>query len=729
LSDTNETPAAPLDEPRTDDGERARGTLSAGIGLGAVSFLGTTVVGMITSVFIARLYGVTVVGQFALVFAPVSAVWLLSTVREQPALQREAAVLPPRHPRVTGLFIAVFTFSTGLTVAVAAIGAVITYFLFHGPINQPELFVPSLVTLAGYTLLTNTCVNFDSIFVAFRDARGLFWLRLHQVMLYLVLVIALRPVSGSVWSLVVATTASWSLPCIQRLVWARRWMTVRISRAEVRSGFGALPEMLRFGLKLTPGTVLWGACDQIGTWVLGAVSSVAAVGAYNRAWFLSTRLLDARQRLSEMLFPTLVERRGSGDSEGFERALIDSLRYATAFMLLFAGPGGGAADSIMAVFGPGFASASTALAILLLVPVSTTMVVVLSQSLIATDRPLATSVSAAIRLVATFVPVVILAKSMGITGAAIGMAIGGAVQLVAQLAFVQRDVLRLFRSWWPLRQILAQVLAYCAGFAVARAIEIALPGFIGLVIALTVGVVAYLAVLVGAGALAPRDVSRIRIAWHAFRARAARRAPDGAELDASAVVAFQRGEGLEDEGDASGAIEAYQEADALGHAAGACNLGVLLEKQGDLASAQEAYARADRRGDANGAFNLGLLLQEQGHREAALAALSRADERGHAGAACNLGVALEEQGKLAAAAAAYERSAELGDRHGAFNLGLLREHEGNLRGADAAFRQAEEGDDTLAELAGVARRRLPTHGSALAARTHSRLRRSLARRL
>ena len=716
--------------PPAHHGERARGTLSAGIGLGAVSFAGTAVIGVITSVFIARLYGIRVVGQFALVLAPVMAVWLLSTVREQPALQREAAVLPPRHPRVTGLFIAVFAFSSGLTIVVAAIGAVITYFLFRGPIHQPELFTPFLVTLVGYTFITNTCVNFDSIFVAFRDARGLLWLRLHQVVLYLLLIIGLRPVSGSVWSLVAATTASWALPCIHRVVSARRWMTVRIPRAEVRAGFSALPEMLRFGLKLTPGTLLWGVCDQLGTWVLGSLSSIASVGAYNRAWFLSARLLDARQRLSEMLFPTLVERRGTGDHEGFERALVDSLRYTTAFMLLFAGPGGGAATSIMAVFGPGFSSASTALAILLLVPVSTTMATVLSQSLIATDRPLATSASALIRLIATFVPLVILTRSMGITGTAIGMAIGGVVQLAGQLLFVQRDVLRLLRSWWPLRQMFAQLLSYCAGFAVARAIVIALPGYIGLVIALSVGVATFLAVLVGAGGLAQRDRTRIGNARRALRARTAASAGGArAEPGPPLLATLQRGERLEEEGDISGALAAYREADDQGHASAACNLGLLLERQGELASAQAAFARADRRGDANGAYNLGLLLQEQGYRAPAIAAFHRADQRGHAAAACNLGVALEERGELAAAAAAYERAADAGDAHGAFNLALLREHEGDLAGAEAAFRRAEQGGDCVADMAAAARLRLPPPIPERAGWGRGRLRFFFARRL
>ena len=167
-----------------------RGSLTAGLSFGAASFLGTTMVTLFTSVFIARLYGVNVVGRFALVYAPVAAVSLLSTVREQPALQREVALLPPRHPRATGLFMAVFAFSSALTVVVAAIGVLITYFLFRGPINHPALFMPALVSMAGYTVFTNTCMNLDSIFVAYRDGRQLFVLRLHQAVLYLVLVVA-----------------------------------------------------------------------------------------------------------------------------------------------------------------------------------------------------------------------------------------------------------------------------------------------------------------------------------------------------------------------------------------------------------------------------------------------------------------------------------------------------------------------------------------------------------
>lgn len=522
---------SPAEDPGADVREPAppeRGTLTAGLSLGAASFVINIVVSLVTSVLIARLFGVRVVGQFALAFAPTGAVWLLSTVREQPALQRKAAVLPPRHPALTGLFVAVFVFSTGLTVVIAAIAVVVSFFVFHGPIHHPDLFAPAVVSLAGYTVFTNTCVNFDSIFVAFRDGRGLFWLRLNQSLVYLALIIIGSFISRSVWTLVVTAALLWFFPCIHRIVIVRKWLRFRVPRDEIREGFKALPEMLRFGLKLTPASLLWGACDQVGTWVLGAASSIPAVGAYSRASLLTERFGDARQRLSELLFPTLVERGISGDEEGFNRALIDSVRYSTALMLLFASAGGGAASAIMAVFGPGFTRASTALVFLLFVPVCTTMLSVMSQALMATDRPGLTSAAAAVRLVTTVPLVWFLTQSVGITGTAVGMAGGAAVQLIFQLLTVQRDMLALFTHLWPRRQILGQLAAYGVGFAAARLVTTVVPGYSGVVPALVVGTVGYFAGMYLIGGLLPRDRVRVAMAQQRIRAivaRARRRGP------------------------------------------------------------------------------------------------------------------------------------------------------------------------------------------------------------
>lgn len=507
-----------------------RGSLAAGLSFGAASFVGTTVVTLFTSIFIARLYGIHVVGAFALVYAPVAAVSLLSTVREQPALQRQVAVLPPRHPRVTGLFLAVFGFSSALTALITAIAVVVVYFVFNGPVHHPSLFMPAAVSLIGYALFTNTCMNLDSIFAAFRDGRQLFVLRLHQAVLYLLLVVVGRLISASVWSLVVTMILSWALPCLHRLIAIRRWVAFRVPRYELVAGLTALPEMLRFGLKLTPTGLLWGASDQIATWVLGSMSTVAAVGAYNRAWSLGQRFLEARLRLTELLFPALVERRQIGDNAGFDRALIDSLRYAAAFLLMFAAVGGGAARGVMAVFGKPFMTASTALVFLLLVPAFTTMVFLVSQALIADDRALRITVSAVVRLITTLSAVILLTARFGITGAAAGMAAGAVAQLVCQCVVVQRELLRLVPTWWPIRQMLGQVAAYGAAFAAAHEVLAAIPGYGGLLAALVAGVIVYVLSLVILGGLLPRDRARLHQA--ASRIRHTQQSPSGSPMPA-----------------------------------------------------------------------------------------------------------------------------------------------------------------------------------------------------
>ncbi len=147
---------------------------------------------------------------------------------------------------------------------------------------------------------------------------------------------------------------------------------------------------------------------------------------------------------------------------------------------------------------------------------------------------------------------------------------------------------------------------------------------------------------------------------------------------------------LEERGDITAAVAAYQRADQLGHGPAASNLGLLLERQGDWTAAAAAYRRADQRGDADGAFNLAVALEERGDITAALAAYQRADQLGHGPAASNLGLLLERQGDWTAAAAAYRRADQRGDAIGAFNLAVALEERGDITAAVAAYQRADQ---------------------------------------
>jgi O-antigen/teichoic acid export membrane protein len=466
-------------------------------------------ISLVTQIVVARVYGVRVMGEFALAFAPTGAVWILSTVREQAALVRELAKAAPRQPRATALFLAVLCFSFALTLVVGAIAVPITWLVFHGPIDEPQLFAPAVASLAGYVTVTNTCWNLDSVFSAYRAGTDLLWVRLDQAVAYLALAVGASLVVGSVWGPILATIASWAIALVHRLVIAGRWIDWRIPRTELREGFRSLPGLLRFGLKATPGALADGVTQESPTWIVGNLVSVVAVGAYSRAWTLGLRLTELNYRVGEMLLPTLVERRATGDREGFDRALVDTVRYAAMAMLLPAAVGGGCRDGVMWLFGPGFAQAADALAFILLIPALFTMSSSQNMALLALGHAWRSTAISAVRMAVVVGASVALTVAIGITGTAIGALIGYSLELVLQFASTRRHLQAPLHRLWPPRQMLGLASAYAAGFLSAALLQGPGDSAGRLLLALTGGAVAYVGVLIAVGGLMQRDRRRL----------------------------------------------------------------------------------------------------------------------------------------------------------------------------------------------------------------------------
>jgi O-antigen/teichoic acid export membrane protein len=523
--------AEPFGEKRSSDQPRPaakRGSYRSGFVFGVLGFLVVATIGVVSTILTSRLYGVRIIGEFALVSAPVGALWVLSTVKEQQALIREIARLPPRHPRVSQLFAAVFTFSTGLTAGMALLDAVVCWFVFRGPLHQPDLVAPALVSLAGYALVTNTCWNLDSVLSAFVAGRAIFWVRLHEAVSFVVLAVAIGLAWRSVWGLVIATIGASLTSLVHRLLEARGYARGRISMPEYRLGMKALPELLRFGLKATPGQIALGVSQQGGVWAVGLVAPIGVVGAYSRALTIPQRLQQVSNRVTEVLYPTLVGRHTKGDGEGFDRALIDSIRYETVGMLLLAAAFGGAAQSVMKVFGPGFGRAAPALALLMLYPVLASITSTQTQALWATNQPARTSVNAFVRLGVTLTLLIVLTPRIGIIGPAIALLAGLLALSILNGAALRHHLSQSLRVTWPRRERLVLAAAYLIGFAAARAVEHELPSIGGLLCSLTAGTLAYAAVFLAGGAVNQRDRHRIREAIAMVRSRRERAAAGGA---------------------------------------------------------------------------------------------------------------------------------------------------------------------------------------------------------
>ncbi len=506
-----------------------RSSYREGLAFSALSFVASGLLGVISSIAIARAYGVEVLGEFALATAPVSVAWFLSTVKERPAFIRELAFLEPRAPRVTGLFYAVFAFSFALTALVSVLALVAVYFVFRGPVGQPELFTPAVVSMAGFLVLTNTCFNIDTVLSGFRAGRALFHLRQHQAIVFVAVGVGLGLVWDSVWGLIVATLASWGTSLVHRLFVCRGFLRLRVSREELRDGFRTLPEILRFGLRVAPGGFADGASNSAGTWVLGIISSVSVVGAYNRAWTLGRRFMELNWRISEMLFPTLVERRARADGHGFDRALIDTMRYCAVGMLWPAAAAGGAAVGVMQLFGQGFTQVADALILILTMPAAATLSSLQRHALMALDRPTITSVSAGLRMVVTIGASIGLGRAWGPTGVAAAVILGFVADSAFMFVITHRHLSTPLHHLWPPRQVFALAAAYAAGFFASRFVYDAIGDLPGLLAALGAGTVAYGLVFFLLGGIDPRDRTRASDVLQQLRNRRANRVqPAGA---------------------------------------------------------------------------------------------------------------------------------------------------------------------------------------------------------
>lgn len=512
-------------------GVSGHGSYRSGVGFGVLTFGSNALIAVVSSIAIARLYGIDVLGEWALVFAPATIMGALSSVREQTAFVRELASLKPREPRATGLFVAILAFSSVLTLVVGLLVMAVSWILFDGPVNAPHLVLPAAITLAGYIAIANVSWNLDMVFSGFRAGRVLFWVRLDQSLAFTGLAVIAALVTDSVWGLVFAILGSWVGSLVHRTVVIPRFLRIRVGREQVASGFRELPEMIRFGMKIAPGSIAEGISYQTGTWALGIAGSVADVGAYNRAWMLGSRLVDLKNRITEMLFPTLVERREQGDHVGYDRALLDSIRYAAAGMLLIASVAGGAAQGVMALFGPGFDRAADALAIVLLFPVLATLADMQFGALWAANRPLSSTAVAVSRMCVVVALSAALVGPLGINGVAIALAAGYAVGLLAVSRLTRTELSGPVRALFPARAVIALPLAYAAGFVSARVSYGAVDELWMLPFAGAIGALAYLATLLVMGGLLPRDRARLSSAVGAFRQR---RAGQSVELASSA---------------------------------------------------------------------------------------------------------------------------------------------------------------------------------------------------
>lgn len=495
----------------------ARRTFTEGFGFGGASFVASAAVGVISTVVTARIYGVEVVGQYALVYSPTGVLWTLSTAGERMAFIRRVSTVPARSPLLSGLWVAVLSFSAALTLLACLIAAALSYLALEA-IGEESLYLPTVVCLLGYFIVSNTSWNLDAVLIAYRSGRQMFWIQLHEALAYLGVAAAMGLVTDSVWGMVVALLASSSTALVHRVWSTHRWMHYRADRPSVREGYRELPELVKYGSKAIPGSIAGGLSSQLGTWILGATASIASVGIWSRCWGLGARLLSANQQFTSSVLPTLVERHESGDRAGVTRALSGSLRYVGMAMLAPGVAIGAASTSVMQLFGPEFERGAAALAIVMVVPALGTMARVQNDALLALGHPWRSSACNIFRLVAAAALMIPLASSHGVTGLAAGFLAAYGLQLLVQQQQLRRVLSGRLNVAGDILYFVRVFVAYGAALAGGLVIDEYVGGVVALVLAAGVGFTIYMLALVALRVLTAEDWARLRALGGGLRA-------------------------------------------------------------------------------------------------------------------------------------------------------------------------------------------------------------------
>lgn len=489
------------------------------MGFAGLSFFVNAAVVLLSAVVTSRLYGVEVVGSYALAIAPWGLLVSLSTVSEQVAMIRTLAVIERKTDEATGLFFAVLSASMTLTAVMAVPVFFISRALLDGPIDQGPAVLPAAVILAGYVVFENPGWNLESVLSAYSEGRRLFWARLSVAVSFGVVAVALRAVTDTVWGLTIATVASFAVGTIVRLVSVRDLINRRPTGAAYRAGVQRLPELLRFGVGLLPGQFFIGATLQLPLWLVANTSGLRAIGAFSRASTMAVRLNEAGFRINEMLFPDLVRARREGDIERLAATQRTVLRLALIVLVFLAAIAGGASEAVMNVFGDGFGSASGAFVALLGVHVCYVACSVVGTGFNVFDRPIYNSATSSIRFVVGVGLVAVLVPTRGITAAAFGLLVGYLVELAVRVVVLTRFLRRhadqgdgRLADTRPidLMTVIRLALAYAAGFVVVRALaETVDHDLVTILVGGTLGTVAFVAAALATGLVTSEERARI----------------------------------------------------------------------------------------------------------------------------------------------------------------------------------------------------------------------------
>lgn len=382
------------------------------------------VLALVISIFVARTYGVTGRGEYALFSSVVSVIALVSSLGLVNALVYEVKLKQQTLKEAVILLVSHSTLALSVILA--------TYALVEVILNPVQIEIEYRLWFIGITFVLyylGTLLNLllTSYLLAIGDTRN----HLSQMVAipWLTLVILLAGyflLGAEGFHPVLALVAGESLSAIIFLAYLVDW------RIPAIISFASLKRTYSYALRSYLSGLTGSAHSKLDDLVVGAYSGAGAVGLYATAKSFYQVILSIPKAFSGYLFGLFVERRFANGVDLVHRAsfAIFFLTFLVAIPLFFA-----PTWLLSVIYGPEFTEAAPALVILVAAAIASGSSNPILGFLNANNRPGASSLTSLVSMVISVALLFILVPMMSYNGAAYAVLGGAIVILIMRYGF------------------------------------------------------------------------------------------------------------------------------------------------------------------------------------------------------------------------------------------------------------------------------------------------------
>jgi O-antigen/teichoic acid export membrane protein len=450
--------------------------VARGAGISTVGQGTGRVLGYVTQVMIARLFGPAAFGFYSLGVAAVNGAQILSRFGMENGVVRYVAHHQAKEdtPRVRGTIIQAIAVTTALSLVLSAVMFFGAGFAADWYYNKP--FMETILRAFSVTLPFFTFMMM--VLWATQGFQTVTYASYVQQMIRPALFLVLVPIFYLLGAGVIGTVAAYGVSMLLGSLIAVYYLRKLFpplfdnkvpARFETRELFAVSVPM-----SITAGAQYLNTWSAV--WVMGAFAAAGPIGIFTAAARTATLSTIVRFAFSGIFSPIISSFHARDEMEDLGRLYKDVSRwiFTGAFAIFL--PIVLLSQQILAIFGPAFTSGWTALIIVSAAQLYSSSVGPTPRMLAMTDNQnvamIATAAAALVGVAASFA----LVPALGMLGAALGMASAITTENTATMLAVRRRLGFWPYSWAWLKPLVAGALAAAVAF-VAKLV-LPLPGFL-----------------------------------------------------------------------------------------------------------------------------------------------------------------------------------------------------------------------------------------------------------